>query len=276
MQYINRIMATIALSVIVPTAYSGSLTDTIATGDTLTATLLNNAKAAINDNDSRVTALETLPKATTGSAVPDTNLDSSNGHPFGTVYIQSGTNDVFISRDATIGGAIWEQLTPKKYAIGDVGSAGGWVFFVTGDGLHGFEAAPVDQAVAFAPGAAWGCSTTLIPGADGTRVGRGARNSGDILAGCATAGIAADLADAYTLNGYTDWYLPSQDELNEMYLNIGPGSLTVGNVGGFVGNFYFSSSEIDVSSAWLQNFLDGTQVSSGKGNTLGVRAVRAF
>ena len=150
------------------------------------------------------------------------------------------------------------------------------MFYVTGDGLDGFEAAPVDQADPI-PGVEWGCfGDGIIPGADGTRVGRGARNTGDILAGCATAGIAADLADAYTLNGYTDWFLPSKDELNEMYLNIGPGSLTVGNVGGFANSFYLSSSEFDIENAWVQVFSSGSQFDSRKNATFGVRAARAF
>ena len=59
-----------------------------------------------------------------------------------------------------------ETLTANKlnaivptYAIGDIGPAGGWVFYVTDDGLHGLEAAPVDQA-----NAAWGCHGVFFPG----------------------------------------------------------------------------------------------------------------
>jgi hypothetical protein len=54
----NKILVIIALSMIAPSAYSGSLNDGIAAGDVLSSVLLNNAKAAINDNDSRTTALE--------------------------------------------------------------------------------------------------------------------------------------------------------------------------------------------------------------------------
>ena len=31
--------------------------------------------------------------------------------------------------------------------------------------------------------------------------------------------IAAKVARAYTGSGYSDWYLPSKDELNKIYLN---------------------------------------------------------
>ena len=67
--------------------------------------------------------------------------------------------------------------------------------------------------------------------------------------GCGTAGIAARVADDYSLNGYDDWFLPSKDELDELYLN----RLVVG---GFAGA-YWSSSEVDGNFAWRQSFFDG-------------------
>lgn len=159
------------------------------------------------------------------------------------------------------------------YAIGDIGPAGGWVFYVTNDGLHGLEAAPVDQA-----NAEWGCFGTDISGATSTAIGAGARNTDDIVRGCPTAGIAAAVADEYiSSSGYIDWYLPSKDELNEMHLNIGQGSMTIGNVGGFASNLYWSSSEASGSNAWFQDFTSGAQYAVNlKLSTYGVRAVRAF
>lgn len=151
------------------------------------------------------------------------------------------------------------------YAIGDTGPAGGIVFYITGVGLHGLEAAPADQS----SGAAWGCYGTLIAGADGTAVGTGAQNTADILAGCSESGIAARIADAYTLNGYDDWFLPSKDELNFLYLQKAV-------VGGFAVGGYWSSTENVSSHAWSQIFGDGYQYNTNKNGTLRVRAVRAF
>jgi hypothetical protein len=158
----------------------------------------------------------------------------------------------------------------KTYVIGDTGPAGGIVFYITELGHYGLEAAPADQSVPFNPGAAWGCFGTDITGADGTAIGTGAQNTADILADCVDLGIAARLADDFTLNGYNDWFLPSKDELNELYINSAV-------VGGFASNFYWGSSEVNANDAWGQFFGFGVQANGFKFNTsYGVRAVRAF
>jgi hypothetical protein len=89
-----------------------------------------------------------------------------------------------------------------------------------------------------------------------------------------TATSAAALADSHTVTVsgvvYDDWYLPSKDELNQLYLNRAA-------VGGFVAGYYWSSSEFNVILAWIQDFRAGLQSSGGKGSTsYYVRPVRAF
>jgi hypothetical protein len=132
--------------------------------------------------------------------------------------------------------------------------------------VHGLIAAPYD------PGATspWGCPGTAITGADGTALGTGNQNTTDIMADCATVGIAARICGDLVLNGYIDWYLPSKDELNKLYINKEA-------IGGFSDGFYWSSSEATFGIAWTQNFLNGGQGAVwNKSNTLNVRAVRAF
>jgi hypothetical protein len=92
---------------------------------------------------------------------------------------------------------------------------------------------------------------------------------------------AAAICEFLILGAYSDWYLPSVEELNKMYQNIGQGnSLGLGNVGGFAGNNYWSSTEAGPDgwyTVWGQNFSSGFQ--SGlleKDTFLHVRAIRAF
>ena len=157
-------------------------------------------------------------------------------------------------------------------AIGD-NFQGGIVFYLDGNG-GGLIAAPTDQSA----GAQWGCYGTAGNfGADGSAIGTGAQNTIDIEQGCTTAGTAADICANLTLGGYSDWFLPSKDELNEMYLNIGQGNaLGLGNIGGFSAYYYWSSTEFNFDTAWTQYFYDGFQTNANKSNNFYVRSVRAF
>ena len=158
------------------------------------------------------------------------------------------------------------------YHIGATGPAGGKVFYLNDNtGLHGLEVAPADQS----SGAAWGCYVNNyyipVPGAQGTAVDTGATNTAAIVAACSEANTAAKIADAYTLNGYTDWFLPSKDELNLLYrASLG--------VGGFADNYYWSSSEyvIDDHRAWIYGFPTSGKAAISKDTRLPVRAVRTF
>ena len=88
---------------------------------------------------------------------------------------------------------------------------------------------------------------------------------------------AVSICNDYTHRGYSDWFLPSKDDLNQMYLNIGQGNaLGLGNVGGFANFYYWSSTENALSIAWLQGFTNGSQYSVDKNANANVRAVRAF
>lgn len=158
----------------------------------------------------------------------------------------------------------------KTYVIGDTGPAGGIVFYSVDLGHHGLEAAPEDQVIPNNPGAEWGCYITELTGADGTAIGTGAQNTVGILAGCSTDCIAARLADAYTLNGFNDWFLPSSEELFEMYLNRDV-------VGGSASGDYWSSSEYaSLFAIYLSTNYGFMGYDHKSVAYFGVRAVRVF
>jgi hypothetical protein len=201
----------------------------------------------------------------TNDAVNDADSDPNNEielQPFGT----EGQILTMVSGVPT-----W--VTPScGLSIGDF-HAGGIIFYLDGTGCHGLVAAAADQST----GAEWGCHGTLIAGADGTAIGTGNQNTIDIEAGCPTPGTAADIcANLVILVG--DWFLPSKDELNLMYQNIGPGNaLGLGNVGGFALVYYWSSTEISNNGGSNQDFgNNGYQANHPKSIPYYVRSVRAF
>ncbi len=172
------------------------------------------------------------------------------------------------------------------YQVGDL-AEGGIVFYVDETGEHGLVAAMedlIEGATIDVYGNAnyqWGCYGEYVNGADGISIGTGYQNTLDIVnQGCATlyGGVtAAQAALDYESEGYSDWYLPSFDELVEMYNtigNVGP----EGNIGGFVkdGWPYWSSSEGNINDAWLVSFDDCSTGYTLKNDAYRVRVIRAF
>jgi len=95
--------------------------------------------------------------------------------------------------------------------------------------------------------------------------------------------VAARYCNDLDAHGHTDWYLPAQDELNRLYVNLardGGADVTPGNSFGFnrtgswPAGWYWSSSENAINLARFQRFTDGTQLNNAKANGNAVRCVR--
>lgn len=174
--------------------------------------------------------------------------------------------------------AIWSFTA--KIQIGDF-YEGGVVFYLDETGRHGFVCPIFDTSpVLPALHSGWGCSHIDLNGAAGTAIGTGAQNTLDILAGCATEGTAADMCAKLNLNGYSDWFLPSLDELGEMRKNrdiINTYALANGGTA-FTQAYYYSSSEIDYFYVYALGFYTyGSSFMVGKQNlNYPFRAIRAF
>lgn len=170
------------------------------------------------------------------------------------------------------GGVVFDSLYGKMYA-------GGLIFFLYPGAEIGLVAAPpfwdgINDPDPIGP---WGCIYVDIQGAQGTTIGAGAQNTIDIEAGCGTSGIAADLCANLVLNGFNDWFLPSKDELNEMYLKVGQGAAGPNqNIGGFANGSYWSSSEENAMWSWVHDFNSNIQYFEDKDLWLRTRPVRGF
>lgn len=152
---------------------------------------------------------------------------------------------------------------------------GGIVFYVYDNGQHGLIAATADHPA----NVGWSNGFTLrVTGAAGDGLNAGTMNTAMIVATQAadveTGVFAAKACADYsvTVGGitYGDWYLPSINEMNLLYLQRNL-------VGGFINHTYWSSTEFNKQAAWCQSFSSGNQFnvlkSSGGFST---RAIRAF
>ncbi len=191
-------------------------------------------------------------------------------------YANSGLAGYF-SGNVTVSGIIqpgnikYNNGTNLLHTIGE-SYGGGIVFYVYDGGQHGLIAPTSDQNV----GIRWYGGSNTYTRARANGVGAGLKNTAIIIANQGPvdgSGFAASMCSDYsiTVNGvtYGDWYLPSETELYLLYLQRSV-------VGGFAAGGYWSSTEINQTSAWVQYFDDGSQFYYPKDYTYHVRAIRAF
>jgi hypothetical protein len=170
-----------------------------------------------------------------------------------------------------------------ELAIGDMGPAGGFVFYDKGaysDGWRYLEAAASDQSEWIQ----WYQKDGLATGATGTAVGTGRSNTAAIVSaqgvGTYAARVCDNLVVMYGGVTYDDWFLPSIDELLAVYDNL---VFRSPSLGGFdlsaKTGYYWSSSESSESPtfAWYRYFHMTDWGPCGKReNYMRVRAIRSF
>ena len=183
---------------------------------------------------------------------------------------------VTVDRQAV--GLVCDPDVIGECGVGDTGPGGGVVFYDAGSvqpwGRY-LEAAPAGwSGTSEDPDTYWCDEDIDIAKANSGIIGVGRNNTLQIRAVCSSG--AANLANAYAGGGKTDWFLPSKDELNELYKQREI-------VGGFVLRpgtdrypYYYSSSQHSSDSAWYQHFDGFAQYDAPKAFKLLVRPVRAF
>jgi hypothetical protein len=163
------------------------------------------------------------------------------------------------------------------YKLGDRGPSGGLVFFDKGkveDGWRYLEAAPTDAG----EGGIWGSAITI----KSVRTPRGSIDSNRQYMETLVAALggyghcaAAKACYDYKAGEFTDWFLPTKDQLDLMYKNLKKAGL-----GRFASEWYWSSTLIRTTSgtgnAVCLSFGNGSQANMNYEYKARIRAVRAF
>ncbi len=157
---------------------------------------------------------------------------------------------------------------------------GGIIFYLFQSGdpgyvagqTHGLIASTSDQSTYtdWKNNGGWNDITT------GTGIGTGLANTNAIIASHgSSATYAAGRARAHNGGGYTDWYLPSRDELYKMHITIGQGANNIANLRS---EKYWSSSQYE-SHTWQAYYMyaqTGNVHTVWKDVGMAVRAIRTF
>lgn len=159
----------------------------------------------------------------------------------------------------------------RTFMVGEIGPGGGTIFYDAGSvQLWGryLEAACTGWANdcdgSADPRAVWGCDRSYVQNAQDVSIGSGKTNTEAVLLACPNAN-AANLAIDYSNNGYQDWFLPSNEELDLLYTNVG------------IKGQYWCSTAGDGGITSYQGYNNGCQYYFGASDgSYYVRPVRAF
>jgi hypothetical protein len=173
-------------------------------------------------------------------------------------------------------GPVLEITTRNILELGETGPAGGLIFYRYEDSNNEwkyYEAAPFDAFTPFK----WSPDAQSV-NQTSTAINWGITNTTNIVSAYGPTGSYAALAaQSFVYGGYSDWYLPSRDELMQLRQN-----LFLNGTGNISNNAYYWSSSQDQTfntNAWVVNMIssaNGNTVSLIKSSELKVRFVRRF
>lgn len=182
--------------------------------------------------------------------------------PFTTYYCRSYATT---SEGTSYGSVFSFKTVVSKLYIG-MEYKGGKLFYLNPTGGGGLIVTTYDLSSS----CSWGCTGVNISGATNTGIGGGIANSQAIVNAC-TGESAAKLCEDLVYGTYSDWFLPSMDELAIMYKNV-----KISDLEKFSSGYYWSSNQKDANTAYRYGFLGGNSGEADKSTKHFVRAIRKF
>jgi hypothetical protein len=170
-------------------------------------------------------------------------------------------------------GNVIQVSTKNFYYVGETGPANGLIFYSKTDdsgGWHFLEAAPQDIGLTYN----WGVITQTNVTA--TAIGTGSQNTITITNILGPGNYAALQSSNFSFGGFSDWYLPSRDELVKIRENL----MLNPNANLLLNEAYWSSSEDTnfSNNAWYVQMISGNGgiATAFKSTVFNVRPIRQF
>ena len=260
----------LGLPILTTTAISGTNTTSRSGGGNITS-----------DGGATITAKGVCWSTSSNPTISNTKTSDGSGTGSFTSNLTGLTSAIkyYVRAYATnsVGTAYGNEVIFTIYLIIGDAFQGGKVFYILqasdagydANVQHGLICATVDQSTT--AGIRWNNGTNVTTNATALDIGLGSANTTAILSAQTTANThAAGLAKSYNGGGYSDWFLPSYYELEQLYINRVATSTT------FAATGYWSSSELSNTDAIFWNFSDGIGYSTAKSLLKRVRAIRKF
>ncbi|MDP1615426.1 MAG: hypothetical protein Q8L68_06480 [Methylococcales bacterium] len=128
-------------------------------------------------------------------------------------YVSVKANGISTSQQLGVAQVSFEDAS-NSLAIGQA-YQGGVIAYLDSTNLHGLIAAPQDQN----DNLQWYNGSFITTGATGKTIGTGQANTTAIVEAQGAGNYAAKACDDLVLGIYSDWYLPSLYELNQLFIN---------------------------------------------------------
>lgn len=212
-------------------------------------------------------AMLEIKSADKGFLLPRIDFNNRPTSPIAGLMIYVTSNGPLGNGIYVFGEEAWSKITTTIALSLGLHYGGGVIFYLDNSKQHGLIADVADLPDYYP----YGCNNAVL-GADGTDLGTGSSNTATIVANCPDADIAAKACVSSTQGGFTDWFLPSRDEVDSLYVHQAI-------IGGFTTEgWYLSSSEQSDTGAWIVIFDTGGSVAgwTSKDGAFHVRCVRSF